>query len=61
MKNIIDHQRVALNLKQCLGKVHDYLDKNPVQQDMKQSELTRKSITERLTMRSLPKFADPGL
>lgn len=47
MKNIIDHQRVALNLKQCLGKVHDYLDKNPVQQDMKQSELISKNITTR--------------
>lgn len=34
MKNIIDHQRAALNLKQCLGKVRDYLDKNPVQQDI---------------------------
>ena len=34
MKKIVDHQRAALNLKQCLGKVHDYLDKNPVQQDI---------------------------
>ena len=34
MKKIVDHQRAALNLKQCLGKVHDYLDKNPVRQDM---------------------------
>ena len=34
MKKMIDPQRVALNLKQCLGKVHDYLDKNPVQQDI---------------------------
>ena len=34
MKKIIDPKRAAHNLKQCLGKVHDYLDKNPVQQDM---------------------------
>ena len=29
MKRIIDFQRAARNLKQCLGKVRDYLDKNP--------------------------------
>ena len=34
MKKIIDPQRAARNLKQCLDKVRDYLDKNPVQQDM---------------------------
>ena len=34
MKKIVDHQRAALNLQQCLGKVGDYLKKNPVQQDM---------------------------
>ena len=34
MKKIIDPQRATLNLQQCLGKVRDYLKKNPVQQDM---------------------------
>ena len=34
MKKIIYPQRAALNLNQCLGKVHDYLKKNLPQQDM---------------------------
>lgn len=34
MKKIIDPKRAARNLDQCLGKVRDYLDKNPVQQDI---------------------------
>lgn len=34
MKKIIDPKHAARNLDQCLGKVRDYLDKNPVQQDI---------------------------